>query len=401
MQSLKRSVPLNKLLVSESPKLYVDVVSTILSYLHFDHMMLQARRVSKLWYDAHFLPTSYPVVDIHLGTKVHERRFIRTFIGWCRRYFSHSYVRLIRPLSDNILYDIVKLHYDKSLAIVASKYENINQPNKHEGLSLIKCALLYGSDRSVEILIKNGCNIYGDEDDDDDLPPLAVVQNINQLHLLIDAGSDINYSDEDGGIFEMMVAKRKHDIALEFLKTPGLEMRDQYLTVTLVYGNAVLVEAVLNIGHHDVNRIEDDDPVIFKCFRNRVDPLDVFKTMVKHGASITHRGLLHSAVRHNCIPIVGYMVFDLFDVNETDDHGCTPLFYAKSVEAATLLMEFGADVNARDPAGHTPLFSVTLHSSATAKYLTNEGADKMVVDDYGNTIDMYINDMDDNVEGDD
>ena len=71
------------------------------------------------------------------------------------------------------------------------------------------------------------------------------------------------------------------------------------------------------------------------------------------------------------------------DVNARDDIGRTPLFGCRNTELAELLISKGADVNARDNDGKTPIFDC--EDTETAELLISKGADVNVRDDIGRT----------------
>lgn len=60
------------------------------------------------------------------------------------------------------------------------------------------------------------------------------------------------------------------------------------------------------------------------------------------------------------------------DVNARDQHGRTPLFYCTSPELAEVLLRAGADINARDYAGNTPFDYIT--NARMKSYLLIRGA---------------------------
>ena len=81
------------------------------------------------------------------------------------------------------------------------------------------------------------------------------------------------------------------------------------------------------------------------------------------------------------------------DVNATDDNGQTPLHLAlhnEHPEMAKLLIKKGADVNAKNKWGDTPLHLV-LDNPEIAKLLIEHGADVNATDNYGDTL-LHLDD---------
>lgn len=83
------------------------------------------------------------------------------------------------------------------------------------------------------------------------------------------------------------------------------------------------------------------------------------------------------------------------DINAIDNNGRTPLFYvarysktAKTVEA---LLKLGADINTRDNNGDTPLFMAAYGNKnpEVIKALLEYGADVNIRDDSGKTVLEY------------
>lgn len=75
-------------------------------------------------------------------------------------------------------------------------------------------------------------------------------------------------------------------------------------------------------------------------------------------------------------------------VQSRNDLGKTPLFYAVRYErrdAAELLLKYGADINAQDNTGMTPLHTATLGRRETAQWLLAHGADPAIRDRFGDT----------------
>ena len=368
-------------------KLYADVISTIFSFIQFDHIMLQARRVSKLWYDVHFMPTSYPIVTIEQEMKVDND----TAIHWCRQYFSHRvYPISIVLTSIRIPYALILERDDELLDTMMTKSGGVYHVDKRDVLLPIVYACLSGTDKSVEILVKHGCDV-NDVHNNFSQPPLAYVRNIHQLHLLIEVGADINYIVNGRSIFSALVKRHEFDIALELLTAPDLVIREEFLDSAIIYGNATIINAVLGRGIN-VNCIIDGFPAIFRCLMiGNTNPVEKLMTMVARGANINTQGLLHIAVLNNHIDAINYLVEHNINPNVVGVGGVTPLFVAKTVDAAAILVEHGANVNAVDQRGFTPLFNAIEYGINVVVYLVEHGADKTVVSFDGSTLyDMLI-----------
>lgn len=103
---------------------------------------------------------------------------------------------------------------------------------------------------------------------------------------------------------------------------------------------------------------------------------------------------LHVAVTADNQPVVAVLLDKGADVNTTDKYGRTPLMSGQSAEIAKLLIERGANVNARSGlTGGTPLIivaglvpkQINYPLEAKAALLLAKGADVNAVDNYGRT----------------
>jgi len=84
----------------------------------------------------------------------------------------------------------------------------------------------------------------------------------------------------------------------------------------------------------------------------------------------------------------------IVDVNDTDSIGWTALHCASghfSLELVKLLIDSGADVNARTIEGDVPLLvAISNHSKRISKFLIEAGADVNIKNNYGNSPSDYI-----------
>jgi len=95
---------------------------------------------------------------------------------------------------------------------------------------------------------------------------------------------------------------------------------------------------------------------------------------------------LHRASQKGHKEIVKLLIAEGADVNAKDKYGMTPLHLAETKEAAELLIANGADVNARTGDGQTPLlFAVMSGSKETVEILIAKGADVNAMDGAGVT----------------
>jgi len=98
---------------------------------------------------------------------------------------------------------------------------------------------------------------------------------------------------------------------------------------------------------------------------------------------------LHQAAAKGDLKKVRKLVEEGADVNARDNIGYTPLHYAASyghLDVARLLLEEGADVNARDNAGWTPLHWAAAYGHVdVARLLVERGADVNARDNIGYT----------------
>ena len=92
--------------------------------------------------------------------------------------------------------------------------------------------------------------------------------------------------------------------------------------------------------------------------------------------------LMYAAQRSNSC-MVNSLLAGGADVNARDRFGRTPLHVIRDIEMAKMLIDAGADVNARDRYGRTPLHDV--RDAEMAKMLIGAGADVNATDCFGFT----------------
>ncbi len=106
--------------------------------------------------------------------------------------------------------------------------------------------------------------------------------------------------------------------------------------------------------------------------------LEVAKLLVQHGANIdakNRRGYtaLHFAASYNLIHIAKFLIEEGADVSARSDNGNTPLHFTETPIIAQLLMQYGADVTAKNDKNETPLHLT--NNCEVADILIQHGAD--------------------------
>lgn len=92
------------------------------------------------------------------------------------------------------------------------------------------------------------------------------------------------------------------------------------------------------------------------------------------------------AVRTNC-NVIEFLLDKGADINARDSKGCTPLLHAVEKEPMEILLNRGADINARDNEGCTPLFFCKIEAM---EFLLNKGININAQNNKGRTA-LHIN----------
>ena len=226
-----------------------------------------------------------------------------------------------------------------------------NAQDPQSGSTLLATAALMGHTKVVALLLEHGADINGrSRDGGTALHAAAFLGRIETVKLLLENGADANLQSNIGG-----TAMDGAKLDWEFTK------------------------AIIGMI-----RIEVDEAEV-KAGRTKV--IELLSEQPKN-ASPSHN--LWKAASAGDLSAIKDALGDSADLNALDSQfGITPLGWAAlngQTEAAKLLIEKGADVNARNRDGATPLHSATfLGRIETVKLLLEKGADTTLRNNDGST----------------
>jgi len=291
---------------------------------------------------------------------------------------------------------------DHTLLTYSTRSGKISEDISAEGkLPIVKAVEENANANHVANMITRGANVNSRDTKGKPILIIAVEkQNIDVVQLLLEHGANINASQRNGNtalISAAMGGLRNTDIVrllLEKGADPNASQEDG--TTALIYaaigGSAEQVNLLLDKGAN-VNARKDDgwSALDFAISQSR---REVAQLLLKRGAKTDE-------VSNKVVPLVlaasGFdvgMVKLLLDnganINAKDSKGNTALRNASGgnerIEIVKLLLERGADINATNNDGRTALLeAIELGNKSVVRLLLGKGADPNVMDSYGAT----------------
>lgn len=215
--------------------------------------------------------------------------------------------------------------------------------------------------------------------------------DIKELKRLIEEeGVDVNKPIAMGGFgvsagtFLEYASRGGQVEAVEYLISKGA---NDYLSALHFADNLEVVKIIIEYGGEGIPL---ESPLLSQI-RNK----DIALYLIEQGADVTYHDVsdgktaLHRGV-YNGLAFVKILVEKGANVNARDKNNMTPLHNANSLEVVKYLVEKGANVNAVDNSGNTPLLNViSVANPEVAKYLIEQGADVTVKSKNYNSTPLY------------
>ncbi|KAK6500072.1 hypothetical protein TWF481_010430 [Arthrobotrys musiformis] len=268
--------------------------------------------------------------------------------------------RALRDALENKDEDMVNLLLERKQDLKGADYR---------GETLLFTAVRYRHEAGIRLLISEGANIEA-ENKDRETPLLAAVRGASEavVILLFEASIKIGRDKSEVAQKALFAAANAYGFKspeseniIDYLIKMGadLEAEDEY-------GETALLIAI------------------------RCNQKEIVGCLLKKGARST-ANLVSHAVRSNSKDVVGFLIdkgADLEGVDDTD-YGRTALFYAAkqgNEGSVRALVEAGADLEAHDKNGDTPLsVSARDNHKAVVEFLLNRGAYIETKNKYGRT----------------
>jgi ankyrin repeat protein/TPR repeat protein len=272
-------------------------------------------------------------------------------------------------------------------AYLVDKGANINETHQRYNFTPLHIAVLTGQKEIVKLLINNGAdlNVVCNSPSQyywfgrlQGTPLHTAIYNRRYaiLELLLENGADYNIKDQDGRtLFEFAVDLNKRERIVRIYNKVGLPVPHISATVE------ELMSAISDCGATSTRKKGQ------KRVRQllKTDP-GLIHQKDKHGSTP-----LHLAAFYHLGDIIRLLVEKGADVNAKNKRGNTPLHkISHDKDIAQFLIASGARVNEQDNSGQTPLHKIAGYADVqsgidVAKILLANGASKSIQDNSGRT----------------
>ncbi|XP_077283110.1 uncharacterized protein LOC143909084 [Arctopsyche grandis] len=325
-------------------------------------------------------------------------------------------------LDENIDLNITDM-YGQTAVIYAMKNDNFEavelllakgaDPNicDNNGNTLLHYAAATHQLRLFEFIFKRITNPLIKNRNNETVLHWAVQGGNNQiLQRLLDEGFDLNATDDDGDTPLLCAAMSGHLFKIMVLLSKGADPKIMnYYGDTLLHCAAykccnMALEVIMGLGF-DLTSVDNDgkSPLHSAVIGGNISAVKFFieKGIEPNITDINHRSPLHDVVliedsftSNIDIEIAKLLIQHGANINAADKSGCTPLHFAADAnkyKLTKMLLEEGAEINARDNGSQTALHKMKNASADLIDMLMNSGPDQInIFDVYGKSPLYYL-----------
>lgn len=210
--------------------------------------------------------------------------------------------------------------------------------------------------------------------------------HIEVMQALLNAHADVNERNQNGASALDWAAYGGQPEAIQLLLNAGIDnkLKDEAISSAVRGGDLKILRTLVDSGARLDQAAAAD--LLSDAVTGGTDP-EIAKLLLDTGIDINGKSAdgdtaLHYAVRYeNSLPAIALLLARGADVNARNDNGETPIMWADSLTVVRVLIVSGADVNAKDHRGNSVLTSFFGRSIAKndleqiMKSLIKRGAD--------------------------
>lgn len=168
-----------------------------------------------------------------------------------------------------------------------------------------------------------------------------------------------------------------------------------YLNIVEALANNASNQTLSSLNVEGLSEEElESDEYTYELYKRVIGEknLDGVKLLIEKGANTDVRNdhgtsILHLAALHGNLDIMEYLVNEKgISIEVKNSKNATPLHYCDYSECASFLISKGANINAQDKDGSTPLYYAAKYSIDVFKALLDAGADVNIMSDDGESL---------------